>query len=340
MLDAIQEMGELDNTLVIYIQGDNGASAEGGPQGLLNELTFFNAIPEDFQEVLRRMDELGGPMTFNHYPIGWAHAMDTPFQWTKQVASHFGGTRNGLVISWPARIKDKGGIRTQFHHVIDIAPTILEATGLQMPFMLNGVPQSPVEGVSMVYTFNDTKVASRHRMQYFEMLGNRAIYNDGWIAATTPPTPPWSAVGGKVAIEDYKWELYNITDDFSEAVNLASREPKKLREMQDLFWVEASRYNVLPLDNSKVERMDVSNRPSLTRGRPTFTYYPGMVRIPEGAAPDLKSKSFRISATVQIPASGAQGLLATHGGRFAGWGLYVLDGKPVFHYNLAGVEQY
>jgi arylsulfatase A-like enzyme len=340
ILDAIEELDELDNTLVIYIQGDNGASAEGGQNGLLNEMTFFNNIPEDFKEVMRRMDELGGPMTFNHYPIGWAHAMDTPFQWTKQIASHFGGTRNGLVISWPARIRDKGGLRTQFHHVIDIYPTVLEAVGVQSPSVLNGVPQKPVEGVSMVYTFDDAKAASSHRTQYFEMLGNRAIYNDGWVAATTPPTPPWAAVAGKVGVLDYKWELYRVTDDFSEANNLVDKEPAKLRELQDLFWVEAAKYNVLPLDNSKVERLDTANRPSLTRGRTLFTYYPGQVRIPEGAAPDMKNKSFQIAANVEIPESGAEGILITQGGRFAGWGLYVLGGKPVFCYNLAGVQRY
>jgi arylsulfatase A-like enzyme len=340
VLDAIQAIGELDNTLVIYIQGDNGASAEGSAQGLLNEMTFFNAIPEDFKEVLRRMDELGGPTTFNHYPIGWAHAMDTPFQWTKQIASHFGGTRNGMVISWPARIKDKGGIRSQFHHVIDIAPTILEAVGVQMPDVLNGVPQKPIEGVSMLYSFDNATAPSRHRTQYFEMIGNRAIYNDGWVAATTPPVPPWDPVGRPVSIDDYNWELYDTSHDFSEANNLAAKEPKKLRDLQDLFWVEAAKYNVLPLDNSKVERLDVNNRPSLTRGRYEFTYYPGMVRIPEGSAPDLKNKSFRVSAEVEIPASGAEGLLITQGGRFAGWGFYLLGGKPVFLYNLAGVEQF
>jgi arylsulfatase len=340
LIDAIDELGELDNTLVIYIQGDNGASAEGGQNGLLNEMTFFNNIPEDFAEVLRRMDELGGPNTFNHYPIGWAHAMDTPFQWTKQVASHFGGTRNGMVISWPAKIKDKGGIRTQFHHVIDLYPTILEAVGVQSPSILNGVPQKPIEGVSMGYTFADAKAPSRHRTQYFEMLGNRAIYQDGWVAATTPPTPPWSALGGDVGVLDYKWELYNVAEDFSEAIDLAAKEPAKLSELQDLFLVEAKKYNVLPLDNSKVQRLDTMNRPSLTRGRNVFTYYPGAVRIPEGAAPDVKNKSFQIAASVEVPAGGAEGMLLTQGGRFAGWGLYVLGGKPVFCYNLAAVERY
>ena len=338
ILDALEDMGELDNTLVIYIQGDNGASAEGTPQGLLNEMSIFNNIPEDFKQVAARMDELGGPNTFNHYPVGWAHAMDTPFQWTKQIASHFGGTRNGLVISWPARIKDKGSIRTQFSSVIDIAPTILEAVGVQAPAMLNGVPQKPIEGFSMVYTFDNPKAKSAHRTQYFEMFCNRAIYNNGWVACTTPPILPW-VVGTVVPVDDYKWELYNVDEDFSEANDLATKEPKKLRELQDLFWAEAGKYNVLPLDNSKVERFDVNLRPSLTRGRTEFTYGFGMVRIPEGSAPDLKNKSWRITADVEIPAGGAEGLLMTQGGRFNGLGLYLLQGKPVFHYNLVGVER-
>src|SRR5258708_349275 len=210
---------------------------------------------------MRRMDALGGPTTLNLYPIVWAHAMDTPFQWTKQVASHFGGTRNGLVISWPARIKDKGGIRTQFSSVIDIYPTILEAVGVQTPSMLNGVPQKPIEGFSMVYTFDNPKATSVHRTQYFEMFANRAIYNDGWIAATTPPVLPWDIKSTPPPVSDYKWELYNVDQDFSEANDLAAREPGKLRQLQDLFWVEASKYNVLPLDNSKAERFDVSLRP-------------------------------------------------------------------------------
>jgi len=340
ILDAIAEQGELDNTLVIYIQGDNGASAEGTAQGLLNEMTFFNAIPEDFKEVLRRMDELGGPKTFNHYPIGWAHAMDTPFQWAKQIASHWGGTRNGLVISWPARIKDRGGIRTQFHHVIDIMPTILEAAGVSAPSSINGVAQKSIEGVSMVYTFDDAKAPSKRTTQYFEMLGNRGIYHDGWVAATTPPIAPWVSIAKPIDINDYRWELYNVREDFSQAVNLADKEPQKLRELQELFWTEAAKYNVLPIDNSRVERFDVSLRPSLTRGREEFTYYPGLVRIPEGAAPDTKNKSYQIKAEVEIPKSGAEGMLLTHGGRFSGYGLYLLQGKPVFHYNLAGVARY
>ena len=285
ILDAIEETGELDNTLVIYIQGDNGASAEGTLQGLLNEMSIFNGIPEDFNEVLRRMDELGGPKTFNHYPVGWAHAMDTPFQWTKQIASHFGGTRNGMVISWPARIKDKGGRRSQFCSVIDIAPTILEACGIQSPSSINGVAQKPIEGVSLVYTFDDAHAPSRHVTQYFEMFCNRAIYHDGWTACTTPPLLPWEVTTKLPPIDDYHWELYHVAEDFSQAKDRAAEDPAKLRELKELFWAEAGRYNVMPLDNTRLERFDVSIRPSLTRGRNVFTYYPGIVGIPEGAAP-------------------------------------------------------
>ena len=340
VLDAIDKTGELDNTLVIYIQGDNGSSAEGGLNGLLNEMTFFNALPEDFNEVLAQMDTLGSEYTFNHFPVGWAHATNTPFQWTKQISSHFGGTRNGLVISWPKGIKDKGGVRPQFHHVIDILPTILQATGVDAPATLNGVAQKPIEGVSMTYTFDDPKILSQRRTQYFEMLANRAIYNEGWVACTTPPEPPWSSEGATVDVLDYKWELYNIAEDFTQSVDLADQEPEKLRYLQDIFWAEAARYNVLPLDNSKVERLDVTNRPSLTHGRTTFTYYPGMIRIPEGTAPDFKNGSYRITAEVEIPKAGAEGLLMTQGGRFGGLGFYVLDSKPVFHYNTAGVARF
>jgi arylsulfatase A-like enzyme len=339
LIDTIDEMGELDNTLIIYIQGDNGASAEGGDQGMLNEMTMFNNIPEKFSEVLRRMDELGGPTTFNHYPAGWAHAMDSPFQWTKQVASHFGGTRNGLVISWPAKIKDAGGLRSQFHHVIDIAPTILEAVGLPQPDSINGVTQLPIEGVSMNYSFGNADSPSTHTTQYFEMFGNRAIYHDGWVAATTPATLPWKT-GNEPPIDQYKWELYNIEDDFSESNNLASSEPKKLQQLKEMFWVEAAMHDALPIENTRIDRFDVSNRPSLTRGRDTFTYVPGMIRIPEGAAPDIKNKSFRIAADIEIGDDGGNGVLLTQGGRFCGWGLYVLDGVPKFHYNIVGVKRY
>ncbi len=341
VIDAIDQAGELDNTLIIFIQGDNGASAEGSPQGLLNEMTFFNNIKEPFSEVLKRMDELGGPKTFNHYPIGWAHAMDTPFQWTKQIASHFGGTRNGMAISWPAGIKARGEIRNQFHHVIDVLPTILEAAGVPQPDQVYGVDQAPVEGVSMKYAFDDAKAESKRKTQYFEMFANRAIYHDGWVATTTPTTPPWVSVAKKVdPIDGYNWELYNIEEDFTQANNLAEQEPQRLRELQRLFYIEAVKYNVLPLDNSKVKRLDVNNRPSNIRGKKEFTYYEGMTRIPEGGAPNLKNKSFGVSAIITAPEGGASGMLMTQGGRFAGVGLYVLKGKPVFVYNLCGVASY
>jgi len=341
IIDAIEEMDQLENTLIIYIQGDNGASAEGSRQGLLNEMTFFNNLKEPFSEVLARIDQLGGPMTFNHYPIGWAHAMDTPFQWTKQVASHFGGTRNGIAISWPKKIKTRGEVRPQFAHVVDIMPTVLEAVGVPAPFSVYGIQQEPVEGVSMMYAFDDANAPSQHKTQYFEMFANRALYNDGWVAATTPVAPPWEGVVKAVdPISGYNWELYNVVEDFSQSNDLAESNAEKLKELQRLFYIEAVKYDVLPLDNTKVERLDVNNRPSNIRGLSEFTYYDGMVRIPEGNAPDLKNKSFGISAVVNIPDDGAEGILMTQGGRFAGLGLYMLKGKPVFHYNLAGVERY
>jgi arylsulfatase A-like enzyme len=343
VVQAIEELGKLDNTLIIYIQGDNGASGEGGVNGLYNEMTILNGIREDYRATLQHMDELGSPATYNHYPAGWAHAMDTPFQWTKQIASHFGGTRNGLVISWPRHIKDKGGIRNQFHHVIDIAPTVFEAVGVRMPAILHGVQQKPIEGVSMMYSFADAKAPSTRRTQYFEMFGNRAVYSDGWIASTTPQFLPWALrprEEGNVTIDDCKWELYKLSDDFTQAVDLAQKEPQKLRQMQDLFWSEAARHNVLPLDNSRVSRLNVTTRPSLTAGRTSFTFYPGMVRIPEGAAPDFKNKSYRITAYVDIPATGAEGVMLTQGGQFGGLALYLLENRPVFYYNFVGLAGY
>ena len=287
------------------------------------------------------MDELGCSMTFNNYPIGWANARDTPYKWTKQVASHFGGTRNALAISWPKRIKASGELRTQFHHVIDIMPTILEAAAVPQPVSVYGIHQAPVEGVSMIYTFDDADAPSKRTTQYFEMFANRAIYNEGWVATTTPNTPPWVSVAeADDPIEGYEWELYNITEDFSQSQNLVESNPEKLKKLQRLFYIEAVKYNVLPLDSTKVERLDVRNRPSNIRSLKEFTYYDGMIRIPEGGAPDLKNKSFGISAVVEIPEDGAEGVLMTRGGRFAGLGLYLLEGRPVFYYNLCGVEHY
>lgn len=338
VIEAIRATGQLDNTLIIYIAGDNGASAEGSPQGLLNEMTFFNGIPEDLKQVQSRIDEIGTWTTFNHYPVGWAHAMDTPFQWTKQIASHYGGTRNGMVISWPAQIRDKGGLRSQWHHVIDIVPTLLDAVGLQMPASVNGVAQKPIEGISMAYSFGDAKAPSARNTQYFEMLGNRAIYHDGWVAATTPVAPPWDPAGSAVdVISGYTWELYNVEQDFSQAENLAERYPDKLRQLQLLFYAEAARYDALPLDNSKTERLDPAIRPSLTRGRDSFEFFQGMTRIPEGAAPDVKNKSFSLRAELEVPDDGASGMIITQGGLFSGWALYLDHGRPVFHYNTVDV---
>ena len=341
VIDAIAEAGKLDNTLVIFIQGDNGASAEGTLQGTTNEVgTAGNGVPEELSFLLSQIDELGGPKAYNHYPVGWALAMNTPFQWSKQVASHFGGTRNGLVISWPAGIKANGEIRPQFHHVVDVVPTILEATGVAFPDMLNGVKQKPLEGVSMAYTFADAKAKSRHTTQYFELGGNRALYKDGWIANTTPLRVPWVTFGGSGSPNDFKWELYNVAEDYSQSEDVAARNPAKLAELQAAFDEEARKHDVYPLDSRFAERVNPANRPSLTRGRTSFTYYPGMVRIPEGTTPDVKNKSYSMTAEVEIPSGGASGVLATQGGRFGGWGLLVLDGKPVFVHAFSNQPQH
>jgi arylsulfatase len=336
VLDALEESGLRENTLVIFMMGDNGASAEGTLQGTTNEVgTAANGVTESIPFLLSMIDELGGPKTYNHYPVGWAHGMDAPMQWTKQIASHFGGTRNGMVMSWPARIKDKGGLRSQFCHVIDIVPTIYEAANITPPTMLDGVEQKPIEGVSLVYTFDDPTAPTRHGTQYFEMMGNRAIYKDGWMASTTPLRPPWVTIGFEPSPDDFKWELYNINEDFSQANNLVDKFPDKLKELQDAFDVEARKYNVYPLDSSFASRADPAIRPSLTRGRSEFTYFPGMVRIPEGSAPDFKNKSWTAAAEVTVPEGGANGVLGTIGGRYGGWALLMQDGKPQFVYALS-----
>lgn len=340
VIDSIRKRGELDNTMVIFIAGDNGASAEGSRQGLLNEMTFFNGVKENIDDVLTRADEIGSWKTYNHYPVGWAHAMCTPFQWTKQIASHFGGTRNGMVISWPKGIAAKGELRTQFHHCIDVVPTILEACHVTMPSSVNGVTQKPIEGVSLAYTFAEANAKNRRTKQYFELLANRAIYSDGWVACTTPVGAPWDSAGAKVdEITGYKWELYDTSKDFSQAHDLAAEMPDKLQDLQLLFYTEAARYNVLPIDNSKTERLDPAIRPSLTRGRKSFSYTEGMVRIPEGASPDIKNKSWSIKADVEVKEN-ASGIIVTQGGLFGGWGLYLNQGKPVFHYNFVDVAHF
>jgi arylsulfatase len=337
LLDALDQSGQADNTLIIFMMGDNGASAEGSLQGTTNEVaTAGNGVQESLPFLLSMIDELGGPLGYNHYPVGWAHAMDAPMQWTKQVASHFGGSRNGMVISWPARIKDKGGLRQQFSHVIDIVPTIYEAAKITPPSSLNGTPQQPLDGTSLVYTFDNAKSPTRHTTQYFELVGNRAIYKDGWMACTTPLRLPWVTVSGSEANpDDFKWELYNINEDFSQANDLAAKFPDKLKELQVAFDAEAKKFNVYPLDSSFSSRADPAIRPSLTRGRSEFVYFPGMKRIPEGSAPDFKNKSWTIAAEVDIPKGGANGVIATIGGRFGGWVLLLQESKPLFAYALS-----
>jgi arylsulfatase len=327
VIQAVQDLGKLDNTLIIYIDGDNGTSPEGGVEGTFNQLTAYNGIfklPMAIQ--LLHLPQLGSPKTYPHMSAAWTWAFDTPFKWTKQVASHFGGTRQGLAISWPGHITDTGGVRSQFHHVIDIVPTLLEATGIKAPQMVNGIKQRPIEGVSMLYTFDkaNTNAPSRRTTQYFEMVGNRAIYHDGWIAATTPPAPPWELGTGVMPnlMTGYKWELYNIAEDYSENNDLAAKEPARLKEMQALFLTEAAKYQVFPLDNSGFVRL-LTQRPSATSGMTTFTYAGPNPGIPVGNAPSILDRDYTITANVTIPSGGAQGMIATLGGRFGGYGLYL-----------------
>ncbi len=339
LLDVVRSLPDADNTLVFYEVGDNGASAEGGLVGLVNENSFFNGVPESLEDNLKFIDELGGPKHFNHFPAGWAWAMNTPFQWTKQIASHLGGVRNPLCVSWPARIKDRGGVRDQFHHVIDIAPTIYEAVGVPFPDVLDGVAQKPIEGVSMVYTFDEAQAPGRRRSQYFEMLVNRGIYHDGWWAASRVGIP-WEGGEKPVHPDTAAWELYHLDEDFSQAVDLAASDPQKLRALQDLWWTEAARYGVLPLDGRKIERLnwELQGRPSLVGHRTSFTYYPGMVALPAGSAPNLLNKSFSITAEVEVPADGAplDGAVLSMGGGDGGYGLYFREGRPVFAGNFLG----
>jgi len=338
VIDAIRDLRQLDNTLVIFIEGDNGSSAEGGPDGRLNEATFMNGMPQNFDQLRQHIADIGGPLTYNHYPVGWAHAMDAPFQWFKQVASHFGGTRNGMVISWPARIKKKGEIRTQFHHVVDVVPTILDAIGLPAPAIVNGVAQKPMAGLSMAYSFDNPKAPSPRHMQYFELFGNRAIYHDGWVAAAGPVEMPWSISLVPKSIDAIRWELYHVADDFSEATDLAAQHPEKLRELQDLFWAEAARNHVLPIILGKIPPGPPKPNPAL--GRKHFVYFPGSPSIPGGSAPNLVGSSFAIKAEVRVREANASGVLFAEGGRFGGQVLYVHGGKLVYHYNLLGVARY
>ena len=343
LLDSLEAAGILDDTLVFYIIGDNGASAEGTLHGTYNEMINFNgAAALETPEFLKaRIDKLGGPESYNHYAVGWAHAMDTPYQWTKQVASHWGGTRNGTIIHWPKGIKAKGEVRSQFHHVIDVAPTILEAAGLPEPLSVNGVQQRPIEGVSLVYSLNDAKAADRHETQYFEMFGNRGIYHKGWTAVTKHKTP-WILVGEKtVPFDDDNWELYDTTKDWSQANNLAKKMPEKLHELQRLWLIEATRYNVLPLDDQVAERMnpDTAGRPVLIKGDSQILFG-SMGRLSENSVINVKNKSHAVTAVIEVPKSGAEGVIIAQGGNIGGWTLYAKDGKLKYCYNLLGIQHF
>ncbi|MEW6742960.1 MAG: arylsulfatase [Planctomycetota bacterium] len=341
LVQALADLGELDNTLLFYIVGDNGASAEGGPDGTYNELLALNGIVSDVSSQLKWIDQWGGPMTFPHFSVGWAHAGDTPFQWTKQVASHFGGTRNPVVIHWPARIRGAHGeVRSQFHHVIDIAPTVLQAAGLPEPKIVNGTKQRPMDGVSMLYTFDDPQAKGRRTTQYFEMFGNRAIYHEGWVAATRHSIP-WLATAKLPPFGQDRWELYHIDQDFSQANDLAAANPAKLKELQDLFVKEAIRNNVLPLDDRRVERFNpaLAGRPDLLGTRTSMTLGEGMTGIMENAFINVKGRSYTITAEVEVPEAGANGVIIAQAGRFGGWSLYMKGGRLHHVYNWGGLER-
>jgi arylsulfatase A-like enzyme len=341
LIDALKKVNQLDDTLIYYILGDNGASAEGTHNGTYNEMINFNgaAALETPEFLIERLDKLGGPESYNHYAVGWAHATNTPYQWTKQVASHWGGTRNGTIVHWPKGIKSKGEVRSQFHHVIDLAPTILELAGLPQPLFVNGVQQHPIEGVSMAYSLNDATAAERHETQYFEMFGNRGIYHKGWTAVTKHKTP-WLLLGQKVpAFDDDNWELYDTSKDWSQANNLAQQMPEKLHELQRLWLIEAARYNVLPLDDRGAERInsDMAGRPVLIKGKSQILFG-SMGRLNENCVLNLKNKSHSVTAEIVVPPKGAEGVIVGQGGNIGGWSLYAKGGKLKYCYNLLGIQ--
>ena len=342
LIEAVSDLGILDDTLIYYMIGDNGASAEGSLIGAFNDKTAGEAPDLSTPELLiEHIDDLGTPKANNHYAVGWAHAMDTPYQWTKQVASHFGGTRNGAIVHWPNGIKARNEIRTQFHHVIDVTPTILEAAGLPAPTFVNGVMQEPLHGHSMVYSFNEPKAAERHETQYFEMVCNRGIYHRGWTAVTRHGNMPWTVIGKQPPLSEDVWELYDTNKDWTQSHDLAKEMPDKLAELRRLFDIEATKYNVLPLDDRKAERTvpELAGRPQLVRGN-TQLFFPGMRRLSENSVINTKNKSHAITGDIEIPDQGARGVIAAHGGSMGGWSLYALDGKLRYHYNFLGLMQF
>ena len=345
VIQTVEDLGKLDDTLIIYISGDNGQSAEGSPNGTYSEVAQFNGLELPAEELMKWYDVWGTDETYPHYAVGWSWAWDTPFKWMKQIPSFFGGTRQGMAISWPRHITDKGGIRWQFHHVIDIVPTILEITGIPAPAMVDGVAQKPIEGVSMVYTFDESAAGfpapSRHKTQYFEMMGVQGLYNDGWMLSAVPVRPPWELLG--TAILDpasaYEFELYDVRNDWSQYTDLADKQPDKVREMKDLMFAEFAKYQVLPLDASVATRL-VKPRPNLAGGRLVYTYGGETVTgLPHGGAPQLLNTSYTITAEITIPEGGAEGMIHTNGGRFGGYGLYLLKSKPVFLWNLLDLKR-
>ena len=340
LIEGLREVGVFDDTIFIYIAGDNGASAEGGLDGSFNELVGLNGEHETLENIQPKVDEIGGVRAYNHYPVGWAHAMNTPFQYTKQVASHYGGTRNAMAVCWPNGIRAKGEVRQQWHHIIDVVPTILEAAGLPQPYMVNGIAQKPIEGVSMAYTFDDPDVESRHTTQYFEMFGNRGIYQDGWTAVTRHSLP-WVTAALPDLNED-EWELYDTNKDWSQAHDLSKEMPEKLREMQALFMIEAAKYNVFPLDDRRYERFNAARagRPDLPAGRTSMTFYAGMDHLMENTVLNIKNRSYSATAEVEVTEGQTDGVIVAQGGRFAGWVLYVKDGAPKFAYNYYDQEIY
>jgi arylsulfatase A-like enzyme len=343
LIDALADLGVLEDTLVFYIIGDNGASAEGTLNGTFNEMINFNGASalETPEFMMSRLDDFGGPDSYNHYAVGWAHAMDTPYQWTKQVASHWGGTRNGTIVHWPREIKSKDQIRTQFIHIIDVAPTVLEVAGLPAPVLVNGVQQMPLHGVSMAYSFDDADAEEQHETQYFEMFGNRGIYHKGWTAVTKHKTP-WILVGGpQITFDDDVWELYDTSRDWSQARDLAKEQPDKLHELQRLWLIEAARYGVLPLDDRAGERIspETAGRPTLIQGNSQLLFG-GMGRLSENSVVNIKNKSHAVTAEVEVPDAGAQGVIIAQGGSIGGWSLYTKDGKLRYCYNLLGIQRF
>jgi arylsulfatase A-like enzyme len=342
LVDALEDLGILEETLVYYIIGDNGASAEGTINGTFNELCSLNgaAALETPEFMASRMDEFGTPAAYNHYAVGWAHAMDTPYQWTKQVASHWGGIRNGTIVHWPRGIEAKGEIRSQFHHVIDVAPTVLDAAGIPEPASVHGVEQKPIEGVSMRSSFDDAGAAERRVMQYFEMFCNRGIYHEGWTAVTRHSTP-WVVGTELPPFQDDVWELYDTNSDWTQARDLAAEMPEKLQELQQLWLEEARKYNVLPLDDRRVERFnsDLAGRPLLVSGNSQLLFS-GTSRLPENTVINVKNKSHAVTAEVDVPAEGADGVIAAQGGAFGGWSLYAKEGRPKYSYNLFGLQHF